>query len=613
MKLYRINPHILYACNAETEFMRWETCGEQEVTVAAADDTVHFHDNIGFQLIKRQVESILFKAAKLDDSTSCLLECIYFGKKDSPVVDDDSKVLEKVGTVAGAVVKLLCQVEKVKRCEEKKDRLMEAIRSIPYEFPQKNQLQPIIACLRTNVRAQRVNFFEVVNACKHEITISDLVSGNCYTVDECSSLGHAMMTATTLNIEEASSTWKPLEAVDDDAISALIVPVLDSSGNPVGAVEAVNRTEAFQWNLDTTVLSHDMTDPDTPPGTDIWPFSLQDESIIRFACPHIATLLRNVENFRESRTVSMMSEGILNVLQAASEGEDLKEIFEAISHSAKHITGSEDVCLFIVGRNNQAVFPLLTEHGQKVQSFDESQAIRAAERGESVYEDCEPNPQEKVISKALSIPIRLPSSLRPVTILQVIERRPAWLLNCRNREALENFCLEVGMAMKKLSVDMTFASLFEQGKLNLRQQEVQGMKSLVGGESVQDLSLVQQFTDAAIEKRLRKRFQNQFPSFHSSSTEQSLEAAEGSPHSECVADLTEDMSRDQGYLAAVHPDNDDPIFFWEFNCLTLTAVELKGSIWKMINYWELKERFQVPVGKFTAFIDAVETNYRQNP
>lgn len=623
-----LSPQTVHACQAEAEFMESKYHGK-EVTMGAKNTCPRFQENVGSHCFRQTVKFITFKSIPLDYSANCVLELIQFSTDSRAAPNmDNAQLLKQIDSVALPVLELKFRSQRYDCSERRKHRILESLCSVSYHSPGEDSLGPMVDCIQTVLVAQRVHLYKLRNESATEVTLVDLITEDCYPTTKWNLAGYVALQGNSLNLEASSSEWQRFEADQSGVRTALIIPITDPSGEVVGVIKAVNRLEAFQWGLKTTDYSNEITVPDTSAA---WPFSSEDERMLSSLCPYIANVFENMANLREARTQSLISECILDVLRTDSSAEDIEDIFETISHSASKITASQEVCLFLVGHSSRKLYPTVVRE-DKIHLFDESHARHAAESGQTIYDQSKSIlPQLAVLYilylhelctgilhdqqgyyKYLSIPIRLRSSSRPIAVLQIVDRNPDWVLSCRNRQALEAFCFEAGMALRNLSVDLTFASLFEQGKSPRRPgiQETLNYQDDARGKE-RTFSLLQQFADSEITKKLQKRFISTYTLLGDESSEHSPELQQTPGH---VASGPKPVTfLDEVLVANEKLHENDPLFSWEFNCLHIQPFELKPTIGKLITFWKVGEHFSVPHEKLTSFVTTVESSYRDNP
>eukprot|EP01138_Halocafeteria_seosinensis_P011521 gb/GECG01011769.1/.p1 GENE.gb/GECG01011769.1/~~gb/GECG01011769.1/.p1 ORF type:complete len:549 (+),score=71.72 gb/GECG01011769.1/:1-1647(+) len=223
--------------------------------------------------------------------------------------------------------------------------------------------------------------------------------------------------------------------------------------------------------------------------------------------------------------------------------------------------------------------------------------------------------------RMLCVPISLPTRRdHTIVVLQVIGEVGSSSFSRSDREALETFCYEAGVAMKKLSVDMVFAKMSEEAhevdkgyqSALIPGKSMMNRRSSGSSSNQDDISFLEQYADESVLKKLRKQFKGDRFSSNLSSSDNSASNLEDSQQEE-ASNLPLISFESQELSSFSTTVDDNKITSWDFDVLELEPHELRKLAWKIFSYWDLPKRFHIPQQKLESFIATSQDHYRDNP
>lgn len=168
-------------------------------------------------------------------------------------------------------------------------------------------------------------------------------------------------------------------------------------------------------------------------------------------------------------------------------------------------------------------------------------------------------------------------------------------------EAMETFCTEVGIALRHLTVDMIFSQLPDK-YLNWTKQSIRNVPGMSGSDYDSDdyeLAMVKDYVDDTLGSKLQ-RIVTKASGDSSLCAKKDVSVVSG--------DTTPSVSSD----TSTEGQNED-MFRWNFDILNCSKNKLKQMAVKMLEHFDLLNRFNIPLGTLKTFINTVQSYYHSRP
>eukprot|EP01138_Halocafeteria_seosinensis_P005939 gb/GECG01006071.1/.p1 GENE.gb/GECG01006071.1/~~gb/GECG01006071.1/.p1 ORF type:complete len:324 (+),score=25.93 gb/GECG01006071.1/:1-972(+) len=213
---------------------------------------------------------------------------------------------------------------------------------------------------------------------------------------------------------------------------------------------------------------------------------------------HVGSVLGRVDAFHQLERQREINEAVLAVVRAVSRGDDIQSLLHCIVTAAYKIANPERVSLYLVDNFRQELWLAISRDiSGKTFPMDVGIASSVAREGKTVLiEDAYSDPRfNSDIDKetgfetkqVLCLPISLVSKTgSPIAVLQLLNKTDAPSFTHEDQEAMEAFCYEAAVALKRMSMDAVFLKLFEEENKSSGVHSLTRMPSNTGFEGVGD-------------------------------------------------------------------------------------------------------------------------------
>eukprot|EP01138_Halocafeteria_seosinensis_P005938 gb/GECG01006070.1/.p1 GENE.gb/GECG01006070.1/~~gb/GECG01006070.1/.p1 ORF type:complete len:1086 (+),score=132.48 gb/GECG01006070.1/:1-3258(+) len=558
---------------------------------------------------------------------------------------------------------------------QKSEILMQLVQQVANAPNKQNAIELSRQAAMELVDAKYVTFFLVDDEHKRiSIAGSDGRAHGKWQLNENSLAGYCVLTGQSVNAYDISRYSRCDRSIDcheySTATSLLAVPIRGTSGTVVGVITALDRAKpyshygAFPHSADSE-FSHYWAHTSPTSREECWSFDEEDEQWMQKMGAHVGSVLGRVDAFHQLERQREINEAVLAVVRAVSRGDDIQSLLHCIVTAAYKIANPERVSLYLVDNFRQELWLAISRDiSGKTFPMDVGIASSVAREGKTVLiEDAYSDPRfNSDIDKetgfetkqVLCLPISLVSKTgSPIAVLQLLNKTDAPSFTHEDQEAMEAFCYEAAVALKRMSMDAVFLKLFEEENKSSGVHSLTRMPSNTGFEGVGDfqpyrvrelaprmagsrrlsvtsasnrrfqMSLLESFSDDSTFDKLHSEFASGSMRF---STWESKRDIEDEEEEESVVEISAYPHLQNRYGGQQNGSRDDwvqncdldmnkekQLFQWETNILSYKGEDLKGVALQVFHCWNLTNRFDISIDKLRRFIEDVRANYRPNP